>query len=836
MRRSRLLTGVLLLALAVPFVGSPAAQAACDPLTSPTYRGQVPSPEQVLGFTPGDQEATTDEILTYLSAVDAASTRVTTAQAATSVQGRPIRYAIVGQPSWVSSSGLTTLRSNLAKLRDPLLPADQAASLAASTPRLLWMAANVHGGEESGADAALQVLYDLADRSDCAATAITDSSVVVVMPTQNPDGRELETRRNVYGFDMNRDWFARTQPETDGKLEAIRRYPPMLFIDAHEFGFSNYLFPPHADPEYHETPDAVHDWIFDVYGPAMEDSFDREGLRYFHGAPYDFFASIFGDTVPAMGFHAAGMTFEKENDDPIADRTAEQYLASWSSLYAGAVEPELVADWHASYVRAYQEGVAGVLEPNDVYNAGSVLLQQVPNQRVRHYFIRNDADRAMEVHSIVRRLQRMDVAVYRLNAALTVNDFRSWGANGSAQVRLPAGTYWVPMAQGQKHWIQSMLHDETWIPTDVTYDVSAWSNPQLLNLRGGSSGLVLSPVASKVGPLGPVPAPALPGSVPSIGLFENSRSTRGFESAGHLRWLFDQRWRMPYTDVTSDDVRAGLPGIDVLVMPDGYANYALQDLGSAGKKALKGWVAAGGRVVAWQGGAEVAARSGVSTVVFQDSHTNMPGSLVRVTLDPASPLAAGIGGSAWVMYDDDQVMGPGLGATPVRFPAAGAMTVNGLDVGAAALGSSAVVADEVVGSGRVISFAIDPNFRGWTEGTQRILWNALLGPDPATKARDVVRLGSDERLTAERRARSAASALRPVGANPLRIAVAGADTRVAARTIREWGARAHRLPLSGGTLFLVANRRDLSNEEHVFPDLLDRLARAGVAIRWASVP
>jgi len=35
---------------------------------------------------------------------------------------------------------------------------------------------------------------------------------------------------------MNRDWFARTQPETDGKLEALRRYPPVLFIDAHEMG------------------------------------------------------------------------------------------------------------------------------------------------------------------------------------------------------------------------------------------------------------------------------------------------------------------------------------------------------------------------------------------------------------------------------------------------------------------------------------------------------------------------------------------------------------------------------------------------------------------------
>ena len=72
---------------------------------------------------------------------------------------------------------------------------------------------------------------------------------------------------------MNRDWFARTQPETDGKLEAIRRYPPMLFIDAHEFGLADYFFPPNADPEYHEIPDTAHDWINGLYSPAIIEQF-----------------------------------------------------------------------------------------------------------------------------------------------------------------------------------------------------------------------------------------------------------------------------------------------------------------------------------------------------------------------------------------------------------------------------------------------------------------------------------------------------------------------------------------------------------------------------------
>ena len=88
---------------------------------------------------------------------------------------------------------------------DPRTSADEAAQVAAESPAILWVAGNVHGGEESGTDAALRVVYELADRSDCAAERILEESIVVILPTQNPDGREADTRRNAYGFDMNRD-------------------------------------------------------------------------------------------------------------------------------------------------------------------------------------------------------------------------------------------------------------------------------------------------------------------------------------------------------------------------------------------------------------------------------------------------------------------------------------------------------------------------------------------------------------------------------------------------------------------------------------------------------
>ena len=297
------LAPVVLAAVVALLIAGRAGATTCDPIqTPPHFRGQVPTPQQVLGYELGSQEATAAEINTYIGALDAASSRVVSGQFATSWEGRPLKYSIVGKPGNLTPSTLATIRANAAALRNPLTPTAQAANLAAHSPAILWLAGNVHGNEESGADADLRILYELADRDDCAAQQITDNAVVVIVPTQNPDGRENETRRNHYDFDLNRDWFARTQPETDGKLELMRQYPPVLMIDAHEMGGQHYFFPPNKDPIYHEVADTVIDWQDELYGSAIQAEFTRQHIQYFNDDLYDFFAPVYGDVVPSLVF------------------------------------------------------------------------------------------------------------------------------------------------------------------------------------------------------------------------------------------------------------------------------------------------------------------------------------------------------------------------------------------------------------------------------------------------------------------------------------------------------------------------------------------------------
>ncbi|MFN8233671.1 MAG: M14 family zinc carboxypeptidase [Actinomycetota bacterium] len=559
--------------------------------TQPEFLGEVPSPADVLGFALGvDREVTSAEADRYLRAVGLASPRVHVDQLGTSVRGRPIRFAIVGRPEHVTQEGLAAIRAAAATIRDPATPSEEVGALAETTPLILWVIANVHGSEESGADTSLQLLYELADRADEVVTTILDRAVVVLVPVQNPDGREADERRNAYGFDLNRDLFARTQPETDGRVELMRAYPPALLLDEHEFGYYRSFFPPNNDPVYAEVTRQVLGWINDVYGEAMSARFVADGEDFFHGGVYDFFAAEFNDTVAANGFQAAGMTLEVYNGAPLDRRFARHSALAWTCLWAAARRgPRVWREQHRAFVEAVEQGRRGRLEPNErTFHPELRSRTTVPREPVRHYFLLDEPAKRWELQRLVRRLQRMDVRVHRLVAPLDVPDFTPYHERERGR-RLPAGTIWIPMAQPQKHWIQMLLHEHPYPPTNYTFGLAGWSNPLCMNLSGGRSSRAASRRRAD-GRSSEPPTPALPEAVPSIGLYQMSFGSYADESCGSTRWTFERLWGLTFHEVRNEDLAAGsLDGIDVLVAP-GATSTALRKLGDAGGRTLVDWV------------------------------------------------------------------------------------------------------------------------------------------------------------------------------------------------------------------------------------------------------
>jgi hypothetical protein len=477
-------------------------------------------------------------------------------------------------------------------------------------------------------------------------------------------------------------------------------------------------------------------------------------------------------------------------------------------------------------VDALRQGRDGKLEPNQVYNPGNQVITQVPDRLVRHYFL---SDAKPEARTIVRRLQRMGVTVSRLTRPLVVPDFKPYG-RPQTPATLPAGTYWISMAQGQKHWIQAMLNEDSYTPFPYFFDVTAWSQPLLENVSGGSSGARLRPQAATVPPLGPNPAPVAP-RVPKLGVLQLSpTSGTARESTGWLRDKLDREWKLPFTLLTPADVAAGrLAGLDVLLVPDGPASAALTALGDAGQGALRAWVNDGGRYVGWAGGTQLAARLGLTTAVLRESTSDVPGTLFRVKVSGDSPLAKGVGDSAWQFYISGTVM---TEADPTRvavsFPSADSPDwfVSGFQRGAEELGGTAAVVDEPTGKGRSVVFAGDPNFRAFTDGTARMLFNAITGPDPTAKV-------SPEGRTLAARAAGELPSLE----SPIRVTVRSADASRTADLLRSLGARWVERRSGGLTLYAIDNPRALSAEQHPWSGRLPTMLRdAGVTPVSAIIP
>jgi hypothetical protein len=469
----------------------PSSAAACS--DTPTFDPAITSPSAAIPGWP-QRRATTQELIDYFHQVDGESTLVRVGNFAHAWSGTPLVYALVSNPGHMQHPRAIARDEKL--LADPRRTRSERANrLAVSSPGIVWYGGGPHGNEPSGGDASMQILYELAARTDCATARIRDQLLVGIMATQNPDGRTNVSRTNGYGFDLNRDWFARTQPETDGKLKILMRYPPLVFIDPHEDagnGGARFWFPPDADPIFHEVSHQSIHWINDLYGQALAAAFDERNQQnpatFTHAsyAPYDLLYLGYGDSVPTTAFTAAGMTFEKSAADTDEQRELEQYVAGWTTIATAAEhKTEILKDYYRAHVQAVAQGRAGTLQPNLVQQPGSKIERQVPKQRIRGYFLYDDRADTEVAHEL-DRLIRLGVEIYRTKRPLVVPDLRPYGGRPH-RVVVPGGTFWIPMDQPQKHWVEGMLGQDPYVPFPYFYDVTAWSNPLLMDLHAGSS-------------------------------------------------------------------------------------------------------------------------------------------------------------------------------------------------------------------------------------------------------------------------------------------------------------------------------------------------------------
>jgi hypothetical protein len=237
---------------------------------APAVAQQAPTPEQFFGFRPGaDGElARYPKVLEYFQALAKSTDRVKYEELGKTTMGNT--YALVRISSPQNLARFDKLVEINRRLADPRGLTDaQAQTLAAEGKPFYLLYATIHSTEVSNGQAIIHIVHRLATENSPFVREILDNSVVLLVPSQNPDGQHLvvdhwyKTKgtpfNRVYpdlyhkyvGHDDNRDWFMFTQKETRMNIELVQnKFKPIITHDMHQQGAggSRIFVPPFTDP------------------------------------------------------------------------------------------------------------------------------------------------------------------------------------------------------------------------------------------------------------------------------------------------------------------------------------------------------------------------------------------------------------------------------------------------------------------------------------------------------------------------------------------------------------------------------------------------------------
>lgn len=92
--------------------------------------------------------------------------------------------------------------------------------------------AQQHGNEQSGKEGALLLAQELLKPEN---RYLFDKIELLMIPQINPDGSEVNKRRNAHGMDLNRNHLILTEPETIALHHLFDRYLFEVTMDVHEY-------------------------------------------------------------------------------------------------------------------------------------------------------------------------------------------------------------------------------------------------------------------------------------------------------------------------------------------------------------------------------------------------------------------------------------------------------------------------------------------------------------------------------------------------------------------------------------------------------------------------
>lgn len=385
-----------------------------------------------------------------------------------------MKIDIIGQSSEGRDLYLVTITNEegmacLEKYREFMVQAvqdpDHALSLLASDidQRVpVFINASLHGNEITGTEGALMLMEKLLTQGTAPEVAeVLENIIVLVNVCANPDGRVRGIAGN-NGIDLNRDYLTQSQPEVQAVIKNVAtRWFPSVMVDLHGyFGENNVTIDactgPH-NPNYEydlvgtpgvESVKAMAREITEELGLEV----DIPGIKMTEG--WDDYGPVF---TPQYFMYLGALSHTVEAKHPNQEGTCTAMLAAWGALkYAAKHRLEILKN----QIEVFRRGVHGLAgEKEDLFPFAYLIPMDKDLQK-----------NPLEGNKMIGHLLKNGIQVKKAGASFTVD--------GTVY---PKGTYVVPMHQGLRGLINTML----WSGEDLSksikamYDVSVYSFPQM---------------------------------------------------------------------------------------------------------------------------------------------------------------------------------------------------------------------------------------------------------------------------------------------------------------------------------------------------------------------
>jgi len=445
-----------------------------------SYNSEIPTPQEVIGFVPGEWHVSHDRLLIYMNKLAEISPRIQIENRGTTYEGRSLILLTIS-----SEKNLANIE-NIRQEHISLVESNSESLDTGGMPIVINQGFSIHGNEASGSNAALLYAYYLAAAEGNEIEKILDHTVILLDPSFNPDGlqrfaywantnkskninpdpqdREYSEvwpggRTNHYWFDMNRDWLPVQLPESQARIATFHKWYPNILTDHHEMGSnSTFFFQPGIPSRTHPlTPQMNQDLTREI-GTYHAKAFDEIGSLYYTEENYDDFYYGKGSTFPDIN-GSVGILFEQGSSRGHAQETENgiltfpftirnQFTAALSTLEASQQMREQLLNYQRDFFK----------DARDTAASGA-------------YAFGNSED-PVSAYKLAEILKRHQITVYEPE-----NNFKQDNNNFEK-----GSSYIVPKDQRQHRLLKAMFEKRTQFEDSLFYDISAWTFPLAFNL------------------------------------------------------------------------------------------------------------------------------------------------------------------------------------------------------------------------------------------------------------------------------------------------------------------------------------------------------------------